>query len=299
MPRIKIVTDSAGDLPEGFADDHDVSVVALDVRVGEHGPEELREMNPKEFWELCRHSPSLPETSAPSPGAFQSAYRDAAEKGYDAVLCVTISARLSATFQAARAGASEMGTDIPVRVVDSRFASMGEGLTVIEAVELARRSAEEPGNSADLGAEMDRLAARLGASVQRTRLYGTLDTLENLRRGGRIGNAQALLGSVLSIKPVIVVTDGAVEAESRQRTRIRSLHYLADKVRDAGPIGRLAVIHAEAADLETLLQMVRPLVRDDSLYVSYMGPVIGAHVGRGAIGVTFQLLGPDPASVRL
>ncbi|HUZ18975.1 MAG TPA: DegV family protein [Acidimicrobiales bacterium] len=276
MSGIRVVTDSASDLPADIASRYSVVTVPLDVRLGDLGPEETRKLSATEFWQACANTAALPETSAPSPGAFRDAFAQAREDGCDGVVCVTISSELSATYQAACAGAAEVAGDIPVEVIDSRSATMGEGLLVIEAAELAT-----PGSS------LEEVAAGVRAAVGAIGVFGTLDTLDNLRRGGRIGSAQAFVGSLLSIKPVIEVRGGVVEGESRQRTRGRSLRYLAEKVAEAEPLRRLAVAHAAASDLGEFLRILAEVHPADDVIVAYIGPVIGAHTGAGTIGVCF------------
>ena len=187
----------------------------------------------------------LPETAAPSPGAFQEAFLAAADDGYDGVLCINLSGEVSATYQAAVAAAKAVGDRIPVRAVDSRSLTMGLGLMVLDVADMA----------AD-GATLDELAARVEALIGRTQVFGVVDTLEHLEKGGRIGGARALLGSLLSIKPVVTLVDGVVEEESKQRTRSRSLHYLADKAIDSPPISRMAVCNGAATDIDEFLAML-------------------------------------------
>ena len=124
-------------------------------------------------------------------------------------------------------------------------------------------------------------------------MYGALDTLENVRKGGRIGAAAALMGSLLSIKPIIEIKEGVVEAESRQRTRAGSLQYLAKILRDAGPLGGLAVAHAAAPDLDQFLDMLDGVYPRDEILISYIGPVIGTHSGPRAIGICFRAVETD------
>ena len=278
MPGIRLVTDSGADLDRGEMAAAGVTIVDLDVRLGEIGPETTRTWGPQEFWTQCAKSDVLPETSAPSPGAFKEAFEAAASEGADGVVCVTLSSKLSATHQAAAAAAAALAGTLPVRVVDSLSATMGEGLGVLAGLEEARA-----------GGDLDAVESAVRAALGRVRVYGTLDTLDNLRKGGRIGGAQAFFGSLLSIKPVIEIRDGIVEAESRQRTRTRSLQYLADKVRQAGPLSRLAVMHAAAPDVDQLVELVSEYVPHDELVVSYIGPVIGTHAGPRSIGVSFEL----------
>jgi DegV family protein with EDD domain len=278
MPGIRVVTDSAADLDADEMAAHGVAVVNLDIRLGELGPEVTRTWSPRTFWVECAKSDVLPETSAPSPGDFQVAFEKAVGAGAEGVVCVTLSSKLSATHQAAAAAAEAMTSELPVVVVDSLSVTMGEGLAVLAALEAAERG--------DTLAEVE--AAALEA-VRKTKVYGTFDTLDNLRKGGRIGGAQAFVGSLLSIKPVIEVRDGVVEPESRQRTRGRSLEYLASKVSGAGPIVRLAVVHAGAPDVDQLVDLLSGSFERDRIVVSYIGPVIGTHAGPGAIGVAYQL----------
>jgi DegV family protein with EDD domain len=278
MSGIRVVTDSACDLPAKELADNQIVVVPLDVRLGDLGPEQTRKFTAEEFWAQCGKTTRLPETSAPSPGAFRDAFAAAADEGCSGVVCVTISSDLSGTFQAARAGAEELGARLPVEVIDSRSVTMGQGLLVLEAARQGRS-----------GADAETAAAAVRAAIDKVKVYGTLDTLDNLRRGGRIGAAQALVGSLLSIKPVIEVRDGVVEPESRQRTRTRSLQYLVDKVKGAGQIAHLSLLHSMAGDVDTFAGMMAEVFPRDQTIVSTIGPVVGTHSGRGAVGVAFQL----------
>lgn len=275
---VRVVTDSASDLPPELASDLDIEIVPLTVRFGDEELVDRRDLSPKEFWARVADSPVLPETAAPSPGAFEKAYRHAAELGADSVVCITLSAALSATFQAAQLGAQTVAPDLPVRVIDSRAATMAQGLMALAAGRLAR----EGGSSEEVAAAVEDL-------IGRTRTYGALDTLENLRKGGRIGSAQAFFGSMLSIKPIIQIVDGKVEPESRQRTRSRSLRYLVDKVRHFGQVEDVAVMHGVAPDVEDFLDQLGEIYPRESIIVGDVGAVIGAHAGPRVIGVTFHV----------
>jgi DegV family protein with EDD domain len=155
--------------------------------------------------------------------------------------------------------------------------SLGLGSLVLTA---ARRGAD--------GDPIDQIVAEVTARRDRTRLFGSLDTLEFIKRGGRIGNARALLGTMLSIKPVIEVRDGAVEESGRVRTRSKALRLLADKVA-AQPVDSVAVLHGQADDVDELLELLHPVVPKDEIVIGVVGPVIGTHAGPGVIGVTFQV----------
>lgn len=276
MPGIRVVSDSACDLPAEIVAAAGIVVVPLDVRLGDLSSSETAALSPAAFWVKCAEATSLPRTAAPPPGAFATAFAAARDEGCDGVVCVTISSKLSATYQSALTGAAEI-TDFPVVVVDSALATVGEGQLVLEAAEQSQT-----------GLSAAALGAHLEATIGSIETFGTLDTLEYLRRGGRIGSAAALLGSLLAIKPVIEVRDGVVEPESRQRTRSRSFSYLAGKVHAAGPLKRLAVAHAAAKDLDEFLALIADVEPTEPLVVTYIGPVIGAHTGPGTIGVCLQ-----------
>jgi len=213
--RIRVVTDSAADLDRAVAAEHGVSVVHLDVRIGAFGPDITSTWSPEEFWERSARIAELPETSAPSPGAFKEAFSALADEGAEGIVCITLSSKLSATYQAAVVGAESVTDGIRVRVVDSQFATMAEGLTVLDAVA-----------TAEAGGDFEAVAAAAVASSGRMQLFGALDSLDNLRKGGRLGSAQALLGGLLDIKPVLEIRDGVLELESRPRTRSRSFERL-------------------------------------------------------------------------
>jgi DegV family protein with EDD domain len=164
----------------------------------------------------------------------------------------------------------------PVIVLDSFSVTMGQGLMAVAAAEAASD-----------GAAIDRVVAVAESTRERLTVCGVIDTLESLRRGGRIGGAAAALGTLLSIKPVIEVREGVVEQESRQRTRAKSLSYLAQKVRSAGPLERLAVVNAQAPDFADFLGLVADVPSTQPRLVGEIGPVIGTHAGPGTIGVAW------------
>lgn len=277
MTGVRVVTDSACDLLDETLAELSIGLVPLRIRFGDEELVDRTELSTKEFWARCARSSVLPSTAAPSPGQFQEEFEKMAEQGADGVVCVNLSSKMSATIESARQAAKALEGRIPVRVVDSLSVTLGLGLVVTEAARAAAR-----------GASLDEVVAAAERAVANMKLYGAIDTLENLKKGGRIGGARALLGSMLSIKPVIEVRDGVVEEESKQRTRSRSLRYLADKVKSAGPVSRLAVFSADAADLDEflgLLEGVSPT--EGSTLFGDVGPVIGSHAGRGAIGVAW------------
>lgn len=277
MPPIKVVTDSACDLTPERVEENDVRVVPLTIRFGEEEFVDRDQLSTKEFWDRVITGPVIPETAAPSPGAFQNAFEDAADEGRPGVLCVTLSSGLSATYQAACTAAESVSDRIPVQVVDSLSITMGQGLLVLSAVDEASE-----------GKALEEIAASIEELKSRTRVYGVIGDLDFLRRGGRIGGVAHLMGSLLSIKPVIEMRGGVVEVESKQRTRQRSLQYLASKALDCGPLERLAVANGAASDISYVLDILRDAHPKHELELTELGPVIGSHSGPGTIGVCFQ-----------
>jgi DegV family protein with EDD domain len=271
---VRIVTDSACDLPQARADALGIEIVPLTIRFGDEEFVDRVELSNEEFWRKVATSPVLPETAAPSPGAFEERFRALAEAGADGVVCINLSSRLSGTMQSAQVAAKALEGDLPVKVVDSMSVSMGLGNQCVSA----RRMAED-------GADVAAVAERAEDIARRTRLFGALDTLEHLRRGGRIGGAQAMLGSMLSIKPVIEVRDGVVAESGKVRTRSKSLAHLAEKLAGAKDPQDVYVFHAQAPDIDEFLERVCTIVPRDQIEVGEIGPVIGTHAGPRTIGV--------------
>lgn len=277
MSGVKIVTDSSCDLPQHLIDENNIEIVSLSIRFGEDEFVDRVDLDPAAFWQRNAESSVLPETAAPSPGAFQQVFEAAAANGHDSVVAVMLSSDLSATIQAAEAAAKSVADTIAVHVVDSRTVSMGLGSLVLQAAAASRGGAS--------GAD---IAADIAERAQRTRVHAALDTLENLKKGGRIGAAQSLLGSLLSIKPMIEVRDGSVEPTNKPRTRSKAIAALVETVREAGSVEHLAVMHAQCEDLDAFVAQLGS-VYDGDIVIGDIGAVIGAHAGPGAIGVTFQV----------
>jgi DegV family protein with EDD domain len=278
LPGVRIVTDSACDLPQDLASQLGIEIVPLTIRFGEEEFVDRRDLSPTEFWSRVKASPVLPETAAPAPGAFEEVFRKAGEDGADGIVCINLSSKLSATLQAAQVAAKSVEGDLPVRVIDSLNVTMALGMLCVGA---ARHAAE--------GAGIDDVASRVEERVPDWRVFATLDTLENLKKGGRIGGAQAFLGSMLNIKPIIEVRDGEVQQEAKARTRAKALRHLADKVKSFGAITDVAVMHGDAPDIEDFVTMIGELFPRDEIVVGDIGAVIGTHAGPRTVGVTFRI----------
>jgi DegV family protein with EDD domain len=275
MPGVHIVTDSACDLSDQLVKEHNVLVVPLTIRFGDEELEDRRQLSPAEFWERCKGKGALPATAAPSPGAFQAAYQQAVDEGAETVLCLTISSKVSGTYTSA-VTAADTFSSAPVRVIDTYSLTMGQGLLVIAAAE-----------DAAAGASLEDVVAATEDRIPRTRIYGVLGGLDHLQRGGRIGGARAMLGSLLNIKPVIQLKDGEVAEESKQRTRARALAYMADKVRADAPVERIAVADGACDDFPAVLAALESIPTEHPLLPVELGQVVGTHAGPNTVGVCY------------
>jgi len=275
---VRIITDSACDLPDSVVQSLGIEVVPLFIRFGDDELVDREQLTTTQFWERCSVESDLPSTAAPSPGRFEDTVRKLQGEGATGVLIINLSGELSGTIAAARLAAEKMKTSLDVRVVDSRTVTMGLGAIVVACARAA-----QAGGTID---EIEALANDLSA---RCKVWGALDTLENLKKGGRIGGAKAMLASVLSIKPIIEVRDGVVQEGGKQRTRSKALAFLVDKVREASVnpgISQLCVLNADCSDVDAFVDQLKTVYSGEIL-VGEIGAVVGAHAGRGTIGVAF------------
>ena len=280
MAKVCIVTDSACDLPPELASIHGIEIVPLSVRFGAEEYVDRRDLTPQEFWAKVAASKVLPETAAPSPGAYEMVFRRAKEDGCDGIVVVSLSSKLSATIGAATLAAQAVSSEIAVDVIDSLSITMGQGTMALAAAKAAAT-----------GADLVAVGAVVRDLVPRTRVFGALNTLENLKKGGRIGGAQALIGSLLSVKPILDISSGAVEQAGKQRTRSKSLAHLAQLVADVkaqhGHVENVAVMHGDADDVDEFLTLLDKSFPREEILVGQIGAVIGTHGGPGVMGLTF------------
>jgi DegV family protein with EDD domain len=274
--RVVVVTDSTAYLPVGLADELSVRVVPLQVVLGGRSGAEGSEVTPAQV--AAALAAWVPvSTSRPTPAEFAAVYREALEGGADGVVSLHLSRELSGTWDSARLAAAEVGAG-SIRVVDSRSAAMGLGFAVLAAAEAAAKG----------GSREEVYAAAVGTAERTTTLF-YVDTLEHLRRGGRIGAAQALLGTALSVKPILHVREGRIVPLEKVRTvskGIARLEALAVAAAGDGPAD-VAVHHLAAAERAALLaeRLRGRLPRVRRFYASEVGAVVGAHVGPGVLGV--------------
>lgn len=275
---IRIVTDSSCDLPEEVLARHRVTVVPLTIRFGEEEFVDREELSVGAFWERLISDEALPETAAPSVGRFQEAFNRLSSEGADGVVVICLSSEISATHQSAVLAAQSYGGGIPIRVVDSRLVSAALGLVVIEAAE-----------AASAGATIDETETVAHSAAANSNLLATLDTLEFLKRGGRIGTAAAFFGNLLDVKPLIAFSEGAVSPAGRVRTRRKAVAAILERVAGmADQIETMSVIHSDPDDLTEFRQALTEIYPDPTM-LARIGPVVGTHAGPGVIGVCYRL----------
>ena len=271
---VKIVSDSTADLPDELAQRLDVTVVPAHVLIDDVDYREGLDITRHEFYRRLQSSPRLPTTSQPTPAEFTEKLTPLVEAGHQAI-CITVSKRLSGTYNSAVQAAADF-PDGAVSVVDSNTATAGHMLQVIAAAEDAA--------AADATAES--VLAAANARAEQGLTYCMVDTLEYLQKGGRIGKAQAFMGSLLKVKPILKIAEGEVLPLERPRNTSRAMQRLEELVRSHGPASKLAVAYTtepEVADaIRARLSDMAPAAQT---YVLQIGSAVGTHGGPGAIGV--------------
>jgi DegV family protein with EDD domain len=274
--RVAIVTDSASDLTRDVAAARGIRIVPLYVRFGDDEFRAGVDLPTDDFWtRMVAPDAPFPTTAAASPGDFLEVFEEELAGGADAIVCVTVGGKLSATIKSAELAALELPA-AAIHVVDSNSASMGTGILVLLAAEMA--DAEVP------AAE---IAAELRVRARDIDLYVALDTIDYLRKGGRLSPARAAIATVLSTKPIITVTDGVVETADRVRTRARPRER-AIELLTASPVDWIVLLHTPTADVEAFRDEVLARLPGgvDPAHVSsaVVGPSVGPHIGPGCLG---------------
>ncbi|HLI88181.1 MAG TPA: DegV family protein [Ktedonobacteraceae bacterium] len=272
---VRIVTDSTADLPLEQAEAAGITVIPLTVFFGEESYLEGIELDNKGFYEKLAASKGLPRTSQPSPAAFQEAYTRLINEGADGILSIHLSAKLSGTYQSACTARDTLPGDlkkVPIEVVDSRSASAGIGGAALLAAEEARQ-----------GRDLETIKNLVLDRLARTRILAVLDTLEYIRRGGRIGAARAMLGNMLSVKPIIALKDGEVIPVEQPRTRSKAYARVAQLVEAMGPLADLSIVEASSEVGQELEQALSPVYHGTIAHYK-LGAVLGTHTGPGTVG---------------
>jgi DegV family protein with EDD domain len=274
---VKIVTDSLADLPPEIVKELGISVVPLVVNFGEESYRDGIDLSPEQFYEKLKTSKVFPHTSVPSPGVFAEVYDELA-KETDQIVVIAVSAKLSGTYQVALQAARLMKRKCQVEVIDSRWATMAQGFIVMAAAKAARA-----------GAGLAEIKEVVQKMIPRVDIHATFDTLEYLRRGGRIGRAQAFLGSMLKINPIITLKDGVVEPVERVRSRVKAIDMLFHFAMSYSKIEEMSVEDtASPAEADALVERLGSLYPKERIYRSRMTPAIGTHTGPGLLLIAVQ-----------
>ena len=274
MAKVRIVTDSTADLPPGLASELGISVVPLQVAIGSKVYRDGVDLSPDEFYRMMAASSVLPKTSQPSVGAFEDEYERLCGLT-DSILSIHISSALSGTYGSALLARDRFRNRCAIETIDSQLVSMGLGLVALACARLARD-----------GADLKAVANHARRMIPNVHILFIVETLDYLQRGGRIGRAQALVGSLLNIRPVLKIEEGEVRPVEKVRTRAKALDRLVEFVELFTDVDELALVYTTASDeVDFLLRRIEPLVPRERTIVSQMGPVVGAHTGPGVLGI--------------
>jgi DegV family protein with EDD domain len=271
MP-VKIVTDSTADLPPQLAKELGISVVPVYVRFGEEVYLDRVDISEDEFYQRLQKTKVHPSTVQPGPQDFLDVYRKLLKEA-DSIVSIHISAKLSGTYNSAMMAKDMLDTKCPVTVVDSHMVTMGLGLPVILAA-----------NMANAGESADKIVKEVKRAIPKIRLLCLLDTLEYLQKGGRIGKAKALLGSILNVKPMITIKDGEVVPAGQVRIRAKGIDKLFELGQSAKKIQDLAVVHSTTLDeAQSLAERLGSVFDRKQIKIARVGPALGVHTGPGAL----------------
>ena len=274
MARVAFVTDSASDLDQAQARADGIEIVALSVTFGDESFRAGEDLSTAQFWErMTAPNAPFPKTAASSPGEFKAVYDRLFADGADAIVSIHVSHKLSGAMKSAEV-AKGLLPDREIHLVDSQGASMAEGILAYLGLEMAR-----------MGVSAEEIARVLNDRASDLRMYVSLETLEYLKKGGRISGTQAAIGNLLSVKPIIAVADGEVETPDRPRTRAKSRERCIELI-CARPIERLAILHTMAPDVDEFKAEVirRSGVDPAMVQTSIVGASVGPHLGPGCVG---------------
>lgn len=281
--RVRIVTDSLAWLPSDLIQEHAIRVVPLHVHIGNEQFTETVDITNREFYRRLREEKILPKTSQPAAGEFLAAYTELADEA-DAILSIHATSKLSGTYRSAETAAGmlrEERSNVRVETLDTLQIASCQGIVVLRAAEQAAQ-----------GVPFEQIVANTRELMTKPRLLLVVETLEYLQKGGRIGRAQALIGGLLHIRPILTLVDGEVAPKERARTRAKAIERLLDLMAEYAqgrPFGHVGVLHADAPDVaEQLASAVKARFTIHRFIQSEIGPVIGTYVGPGAFAVTYH-----------
>jgi DegV family protein with EDD domain len=272
---VRVVTDSVSDLPASIGKELDITIVPANVHFGTQVFKDGVDLSTDQFFERLLNGPEFPTTSQPSVGEFAEAYSRVSGDA-DAIVSIHVSSKVSGTFNSAVQGAEHAEVGCPIEVLDTQQASMGVGLIAMAAARAAKR-----------GADVDEVVAVARNAIGRAQCVALLDTLEYLQKGGRIGKARALVGTLLKIKPLIMVRDGEVHDFAKERTRRKAIARLERAAHEFSPLASASVMYSTSRDeADALAESLRSLMtgEEDPIVVRF-GPALGTYVGPNSLGL--------------
>ena len=275
---VRIVTDSASDLPSELASQWNIRVVPCYVVIGDRSYRDGVDISADEFYAALTANSRLPTTSQPTAADFQAVYQELLSQGHQ-VVSIHVSGKLSGTLNSAHQARAALGEDAEgrIEIVDSQLASVPLALLAVSA-------AESPEGSESL----QEIAERARREVPEIYCFFVPDTLEYLQRGGRIGKASAFLGSVLNVKPILTIRDGEAHPLERTRNLPRAMRRMVELTQQTAPVGQLAVIYSTKREpAEALRDSLSGLISPEKVEVARFGPTLGTYLGPGAVGVAF------------
>jgi DegV family protein with EDD domain len=275
---VKIVTDTTADLPASIVADLGIKVVPQYVRFGDQIYRDLVEISYDEFYRRLQNDQVHPSTSQPSPKDFVDVYKSILP-AKDGIISLHLSKKLSGTYDSALQAKQLMIKDAVIEVIDTQSVSMGLGLLAILAARMAKQ-----------GASLGEITTAINNASQQTRLLGIFDTLKYLAAGGRIGKAKALVGSILSVKPILTVKEGELHPAGQVRSRSKGIDRLVEWTASLGNIGDLAVVHTTTPDeAKALAERLGGYYPKNQIIISRLSAAVGAHAGPGTLFVVARL----------
>ena len=273
--KLAIVTDSVSDISPKIAKELKITVVPLTVIFGTDQFLDGVELSNSEFFQKLETDPNHPSTSQPSPEAFVKTYEKLLKEGYE-ILSVHVSAKLSGTINSAEQAIKSLDTN-KIKIVDTGTASMAQGLVAMSAARAAKSAKS-----------LDELADMAETTAKKTNVYVAMDTMEFLKRGGRIGKARAMLGSILNIKPIITTDNGEIVPHSRARTIKKAISSMINDMGDKDQIVEVAVLHSTTPDLaKDVLTQIDAQNLNNPGTITEIGPVVGTHAGPGCLAIAY------------
>lgn len=274
MNRVKIVTDSTADMPPGVVEELDITVLPLTIHLGSKALRDGIDITPADFVQRMSRTSTPPTTSAPTQKQFEDVYTELVKSGNE-IVSIHVSSKLSQTFRNAQRAALPLLGRSKISVIDSQLITVGLGMLVTAA-----------GRAASQGASLDEVVKLVRGMIPRIYIGFFVETLDYLERGGRIGRAQALLGNMLSIKPLLILEEGEIVALEKVRTRAKAIEKLVEFITEFTRIQKMVVLHGNTPqDVATLIEQTNLLMPNLDISVDHYGPVTATHVGTDALGV--------------